>query len=271
MKKIFISYRRAEAEFAAGALARDLREYFGEEHVFRDKEDIGGGEVWKQQIISTISSDAVMLVLIGIDWLEAKNEQGVRRLDDQEDPIRMEIAGGLARGAKVIPVLLEEAAMPDLADLPPDLRGLTQFNALRLRDGDWQYDLSKILKTLEKIGFVSVLRAEPGLTESSRLHPGMPLKLIVSYILSVLVLLGLYGDDGTADKDTFYGMALLSFIALVLAVFAYQERRSYRRWFSFGAIAFSFILTLYSFGTASTAPEPLTTPNDQSTLDEAAQ
>ena len=35
MHKIFICYRRAEAEYAAGALSRELRRYFGDEQVFR--------------------------------------------------------------------------------------------------------------------------------------------------------------------------------------------------------------------------------------------
>ena len=43
MRKVFICYRRAEAEYAAGALGRELRAHFGEDQVFRDKEDIGGG------------------------------------------------------------------------------------------------------------------------------------------------------------------------------------------------------------------------------------
>ena len=49
MRKIFISYRRVNAEYAAGALGRELRSYFGDEQVFRDKEDVGGGIHWRQE------------------------------------------------------------------------------------------------------------------------------------------------------------------------------------------------------------------------------
>ena len=52
MKKIFISYRRAEAEYAAGALGRELRAVFGEDLVFRDKENIGGGVSWKRVCVA---------------------------------------------------------------------------------------------------------------------------------------------------------------------------------------------------------------------------
>ncbi|MBA2689551.1 MAG: hypothetical protein H0U63_01960 [Burkholderiales bacterium] len=63
MRKIFISYRRAEAEYAAGALGRELRHYFGDGQVFRDKEDIGGGVSWRKQVLAEIDADSALLVL----------------------------------------------------------------------------------------------------------------------------------------------------------------------------------------------------------------
>ena len=43
--------------------------------------------------------------------------------------------------------------MPEEKDLPADLRPLCERNAVKLRDGDWQYDLERIFKMLEKAGF----------------------------------------------------------------------------------------------------------------------
>jgi hypothetical protein len=57
MRKIFISYRRADAESHAGALGRDLRRLFGGEQVFRDKEDGGGGVSWGQEVLRAIDRD----------------------------------------------------------------------------------------------------------------------------------------------------------------------------------------------------------------------
>ena len=65
MRKIFITYRRMEAEYAAGALGRELRRHFGDEQIFRDKEDIAGGVSWKQQLLHEIDKDSALLVLIG--------------------------------------------------------------------------------------------------------------------------------------------------------------------------------------------------------------
>jgi hypothetical protein len=54
MRKIFISYRRADTESHAGAVGRDLRRRFGGEQVFRDKEDGAGGVSWGQEVLHAI-------------------------------------------------------------------------------------------------------------------------------------------------------------------------------------------------------------------------
>ena len=253
MRKIFISYRRAEAEYAAGALGRELRRHFGNDQVFRDKEDIGGGVSWKQHVLDEIDEHSAMLVLMGKNWAHAADAQGMRRLDNPDDPIRIELTDGLTQGAAVIPVLLADAQMPSAADLPSELKAIAELNAVRLRDGDWHYDLDRICKTLERAGFkpashmspiadATVGRpASPAPTEKVR---GVPIKLIASYVLGVLAL-GAYAE--THDSETYWGLALLSVVALVLAVAAYrdyQRGRSNSHWSAIGAIALASLGTL---------------------------
>src|SRR6187401_1898734 len=103
MRKIFISYRRTEAEFAAGALGRELRRHFGDEQIFRDKEDIAGGASWKQQLLHDIDKDSALLVLIGRDWAELKDSRGRRRLDNPADGVRLELNDAIKDGAAIIP------------------------------------------------------------------------------------------------------------------------------------------------------------------------
>ena len=76
MRKIFISYRRTDAEYAAGALGRELRRCFGSAQIFRDKEDIAGGAPWKQQLLDEIDKDCALLVLMGKDWANIEDSQG---------------------------------------------------------------------------------------------------------------------------------------------------------------------------------------------------
>ncbi len=160
MRKIFICYRRAEAEYAAGALGRDLRRHFGNEQVFRDREDIDGGDSWKKRALTEIDRDSAVLVLISKEWTCCTDELGNRRLENLHDPIRLEICDGIASSAAIIPVLLENSQMPNESELPPALKPMADFHALRLRDGDWQHDLDAICKTLERAGFKPVATAE---------------------------------------------------------------------------------------------------------------
>jgi hypothetical protein len=155
MAKIIISYRHSESEYAAGSLGRELRQRFGDEHVFRDKEDIGGGVSWKQDVLMEIGRGSALLVLMGKNWAAASDAHGQRRLDNSADPVRMEIANALSAGGAVFPVLLENADMPESTELPSDICALADLNALRLRDGDWAHDLDKICAALQKNGFQS--------------------------------------------------------------------------------------------------------------------
>jgi hypothetical protein len=153
MSRIFIIYRRAGAEYAAGSLGRELRRRFGDEQVFRDKEDIRGGVSWKQRVLGDICRGSALLVLMERNWAAATDAHGRRRLDNTDDPVRIEIADGLTDGATVIPVLLENAEMPAANELPEEIRPMAELNALKLRDGDWQHDVDSICELLKKYGF----------------------------------------------------------------------------------------------------------------------
>ena len=230
MRKIFISYRRSEAEYAAGALGRELREHFGVDQVFRDKEDIGGGVSWKQQIASEIGPDAALLVLIGRDWAGARDAEGRRRLDNPDDPIRMEISGGLGRGATIIPVLLENAVMPEDKDLPPELKPTAEHNALKLRDSDWQYDLERIFRTLEGAGFTpTAAKAAPVAAATAKpsaapvAQPGISAKGIIGAVVIALVIISLSTE--TLDHNGHVGALALSIVALALGIFAWFDTK----------------------------------------------
>jgi hypothetical protein len=153
MHKIFICYRHAGAPHAAGRLGDNLREQFGEEQVFRDREDMRGGASWRQQVLHAISAQSALVVLIDREWSDPGQAVGRRRLDDPTDPIRMEIRDGLADDAVIIPVLLDGAQMPDEAALPADIGALAGIHALPLRDTDWATDFSRIARLLEGAGF----------------------------------------------------------------------------------------------------------------------
>jgi hypothetical protein len=264
MRKIFICYRRADAEYAAGALGRELRRHFGEEQVFRDKEDIAGGEAWKQKVLAAIDRDSALLVLIGREWT-ASGSSGQRRIDDPHDPIRMELHDGLRDGATIIPVLLENAVMPTADELPPDLARLADYNALKLHDTDWQYNLQRIITTLEKAGFTPVAGAGPGgvTSDAPATAPPPPppgrwnTKAVVAAALVLLTLAGLGAGD--LDRDSYLGAAVISLAALILGILAWRETARGRmkgQAVAISATILAGVLLLGSLGNLDTDPAP---------------
>ncbi len=221
MKKIVVSYRREPDQFVAGHLSRELRSRFGESQVIRDKESIEGGVSWKQYVLNEIDRDTALLVLIGKDWSDVRDSGKNRRLDNPDDPIRLEIADAMRDGAAIIPLLLESAQMPAASALPPELVPLAELNALKLRDGDWEADVAKIVQRLERLGIKRSAGADPLPVAAKR-----SAKAIWSLVIVALVVIGL--ANGESDEDTIIGALALSAVALGLAGFAYYDIKQRR-------------------------------------------
>jgi hypothetical protein len=97
MSSLFVSYRRGDSEGQARALVTELKNLLGSKSVFIDVDSIEIGRDFRKAPDRALDSCDVMLVLIGKDWLDAKDASGNRRLDDPTDYVRLEIAGGLKR------------------------------------------------------------------------------------------------------------------------------------------------------------------------------
>lgn len=146
---IFISYRRDDAAGHVGRLHDALASHFGPGRVFRDLDSIGYGEDFVEVVEKAVGSCAVVVVVIGRQWLEVTDSSGRRRLDSPRDFVHLEIATALRRGAKVIPALVEGAAMPSEDVLPAPLAELARRNAIEISDSRWQFDVERLIEALE--------------------------------------------------------------------------------------------------------------------------
>ena len=202
---IFISYRRDESRHAAGRLADNLAESFGAEAIFRDIEGIDPGVDFAQALDKALQSCVVMLVLIGPRWLLHVDAQGHRRIDQPGDWIRQEVATALARQTRVIPVLLEGAALPAEDELPEDLRLLVRRQALELADGRWHGDLQRLVEALARVPGLEPMRPAPipapAPAAGGRLRPMLG---GAAAAVAALALLGWWLDEGgggTSPED----------------------------------------------------------------------
>ena len=148
-QRIFISYRRDDSRGYAGRLQGDLSRRYSDEHVFRDVE-IPPGADFGEYITSLVDKCNVVLAIIGPSWLDARDREGERRIDDPDDWVRLEIERALARdGVEVIPVLVDGARLPPREELPESLLALRRRNAFELSDRRWDYDVGQLGQHLD--------------------------------------------------------------------------------------------------------------------------
>jgi hypothetical protein len=134
MGSVFISYRRDDSAGYAGRLYDALSARFGRKFVFIDIDSIQAGEDFVEVVEKRIVSCSVVIVLIGKAWLSATDDRGVRRLDQPNDFVRLEVASALRQNKEVIPVLVGGARMPLPDDLPQPLAPLAHRNAVEVFD-----------------------------------------------------------------------------------------------------------------------------------------
>ena len=149
-KAVFISYRRDESAGYAGRIADSFEEHFGEDIIFRDIDSLVPGLDFAEAIERALESSEVLLAVIGRNWLTATDAAGQKRLEEPDDYVRTEIATALKRNIRVIPLLIQGAAMPSARDLPDDLAPLSRRNAFEIHDSSWRDDIQRLISTLER-------------------------------------------------------------------------------------------------------------------------
>jgi hypothetical protein len=174
-QRIFISYRRDDSIGYAGRLQGDLSRRYSDEHVFRDIE-IPPGADFGEYITSLVDKCNIVLAVIGPRWLDARDREGQRRLDDPQDWVRLEIERALARdGVEVIPVLVDGAKLPPREELPASLLGLRRRNAFELSDRRWDYDLEELGKHLDALlRGTSAVRVRPAAVATTPTPAAVP-------------------------------------------------------------------------------------------------
>jgi len=142
--RIFICYRREDSSERAHRLYESLSRYFGPDEVFIDLDVPPGADV-RRYITEKLSSCAVLLAVIGPDWLTS-------RLDGELDYVRLEIATALSDDTPIVPLQVRGARMPSAQELPSELARLVDLNATQLSDGvHYRDDVNRLITTIETI------------------------------------------------------------------------------------------------------------------------
>lgn len=149
--KIVISYRRDDSDGMAGRIRDRLIQRFGERAIFMDIDSIPFGVDFRSQIASALTETDILIAVVGNDWLGVQARAN-RRIDDENDPVRIEVEIALQRGIPVVPVLIRGAKMPTPSDLPETIREFAFRNAAEVEAGrDFHPHMERLIRALEHV------------------------------------------------------------------------------------------------------------------------
>lgn len=147
---IFVSYRTEDTVYAVRDIVERLVRRFGRNRVFRDQDSVPLGAQYPDSIRAALQRCDLMLVIIGPHWLASLNGEGVRRIDGERDWVREEVRTAFQRGIPVIPVLLDDTALPRTDQLPSDICKLATATAWRVRNQSLKADVDHLIARIRR-------------------------------------------------------------------------------------------------------------------------
>ena len=236
MPSICLSYRRSDSPAIVGRIYDRLVARYGAQAVFMDLTGIPYGADFRQHILDAWQGAHVLIAVIGSGW-RGEQRDGLPRIQDKIDPIRVEIETALRQGIMIIPALIDGAKMPAAQLLPRSMSELVYRNAMPIDSGlDFELHLQRLLTAVDQaLGFEA---ASPGTQSGGAARaPKKPAALFQAalawcgglwpYFLVpvILLLLAHYLIEMTWDLDTIY---LRPFAVIVPLVTGYLLQRKLR-------------------------------------------
>jgi hypothetical protein len=149
MARVFISYRRQDSNHVVGRIYDKLISIFGFENVFKDVDSIPLGNDFRSVINNAVKQCTAVVAVIGTTWLESQDQNGIPRLDSPSDFLRIELETAIEANIRIIPALIDGAALPDELALPKSLRPLSFRNAAVIRsDPNFHRDMERLVEAI---------------------------------------------------------------------------------------------------------------------------
>jgi WD40 repeat protein len=147
--KIVLSYRRSDTATVSRRIFDRLASHFGEQHLLMDLGAASPGLDYRQTFEQLLTGAGVLLAVIGPNWL---GSGGRARINDEADPVRIEIESAMRLGVKIVPVLVDGAPMPPPQDVPESLRSFLFLNAATIDSGaSFLEQMDRLIRSLERM------------------------------------------------------------------------------------------------------------------------
>jgi hypothetical protein len=144
---VFVSYRRRDTAQLVGRLSDQLKAYYGSENIFLDTADLPYGVDYREPVQAALSRSDVAVAIIGAAWRGPNGESS--RLDEPDDPVRIEIESALEARVPIMPVLVDGTPMPAASQVPESLRPLIYLNGVPLTSGvNYHTDTDRLIGAL---------------------------------------------------------------------------------------------------------------------------
>jgi uncharacterized membrane protein HdeD (DUF308 family) len=224
-----------------------------------------------EAITKQVSACDALVAVIGKYWLSITGPDNLRRLDNPDDPVRIEVQTALEQDVRVIPVLVDGATMPRTEDLPDGLKKLTRRSGIEVIDTHFDMDVERLARTLQEVvaakrksagperaGSEDLRRAapetvpkkaefSPSLARAERQDLLAPLKAKRGWIVAlgvVYVIAGLIALSSavTATIASVYLVGIMMLIAGVFEVISAFQIKSWGRFLFWLALGILYII-----------------------------
>jgi hypothetical protein len=149
MPKIAVSYRREDSEAMTGRIVDRLIAHYGKDAIFRDIDNIPPGIDFRVHLNDVLLKTHILLAIVGPRWLGA-TERSLERIQEESDPVRVEVETALRRRVPIIPVLIGSTRMPSNEQLPPSLKDFAFRNAMKVDVGqDFDHHMDRVLGAID--------------------------------------------------------------------------------------------------------------------------
>jgi TIR domain-containing protein len=169
MPKIAISYRRQDSEAVAGRIRDRLVTHYGDDSVFMDIDSIPFGTDFRDHIKQVLGQTDIVLAIIGPHWAGTRRNRPAR-IQEPNDPVRIEVERALEHGVPLVPVLVNGAQIPKPSELPESLQDLSYRNAAEVDSGrDFHPHVDRLIRSMDQM---LGQRASPAAAPAADASPG---------------------------------------------------------------------------------------------------
>jgi hypothetical protein len=185
MPKLLISYRRSDSDAMAGRIRDNLAAYYGNDSIFIDVDNIPIGTDFREHIRKAFGDQDMLIAVVGQKWLGPR-KGGRARIQEETDPVRVEIEMALQQSMPLVPVLVNGARMPKPEELPESLKDFSFRNAAEIDSGrDFRQHMDRLIRSIDQI--LGLKARKPGSRDGGF---GQPAAIFWTAGFAALLLIG---------------------------------------------------------------------------------